>query len=334
MRPDLREVYKKKAHEGYAANRDKKSKCPASRRFSLDEMNKDKKDMVQWMDSVPFTLSEPVEPGSLLGSGTYGQVYLCNWLGSKLALKVPHRSSDEAKMDNPPASDSPVSEAFRTADLAREGALMKQLSGHPNIAHAYQLVSLPGGAVGMLMEVAEVNLLQHCLMLKNSEEPWSDMKFQVWKLFRQVLAGLAHIQAKKILHCDLKTNNILVFAGHRRAAIADFGLSRRVNALGQVIVYGHAVYAKGYRPVECQVAGDKKVASLVASKPSDTAVSFTTIYIYSGKLVLDSVFCFWLSASCKFRPDKQQSQYCPCSQHFPCNNYILSLAAVHCAQSH
>ena len=93
MRPDLREVYKKKAHEAYAANRDKKSKCPASRRFSLDEMNKDKKDMVQWMDSVPFTLSEPVEPGSLLGSGTNGQVYLCNWLGSKLALKVPHRST-------------------------------------------------------------------------------------------------------------------------------------------------------------------------------------------------------------------------------------------------
>ena len=259
MRPDLREVYRKKAHEGYAANRDKKRKCQASRRTlqkpALDEMNEDKKDMVQWMDSVSFTLSEPVEPCSLLGSGTYGQVQ---------ALKVPHRPLDEEKTDKPPASDSPVSEAFRVADLAREGALMKQLSGHPNIAQAYQLVSLPGGAVGMLMEVAEVNLLQHCLRLKNSEEPWSDMKFQVWKLFRQVLAGLAHIQAKKILHCDLKTNNILVFAGHRRAAIADFGLSRRVNALGQVIVYGHAVYAKGYRPVECQVAGDKKVAALVA----------------------------------------------------------------------
>ena len=69
----------------------------------------------------------------MLGSGTHGQVHLCNWLGSKLALKVPHRSSDEAKMDNPPASDSPVSEASRTADLAREGALIKQLSGHPTL---------------------------------------------------------------------------------------------------------------------------------------------------------------------------------------------------------
>ena len=123
------------------------------------------------MDSVPFTLSEPVEPGSLLGSGTYGQVYLCNWLGSKLALKVPHRSSDEAKMDNPPASDSPVSEAFRTADLAREGALMKQLSGHPNIAHAYQLVSLPGGAVGMLMEVAEADAKEFGGALVGHEVP-------------------------------------------------------------------------------------------------------------------------------------------------------------------
>lgn len=134
---------------------------------------------------------------------------------------------------------------------------MTQLAGHPNIVHVFQLLRLPDGCVGMLMEVAASHLQKHCLMLKKSDEPWSDIKFQVWKLFKQVLAGLAHIQAKKVVHCDLKTNNILFLDGGR-AAIADFGLSRSVTSSGQVAVYGNSVYTIGYRPLECLVAGGKR----------------------------------------------------------------------------
>ena len=259
-RPDLRDLYNKRAQDAYAANQEKKWKCQQGRRLQQRPSDESDQGDRSRPDHVAFTLSEPLVPESLLGQGTYGQVYLCNWLGSKLALKVPHRSLEAAGQEEaqePDLLDGPVSEAFRCADLAREHAIMTQLAGHPNIVHVFQLLRLPDGCVGMLMEVAASHLQKHCLMLKKSDEPWSDIKFQVWKLFKQVLAGLAHIQAKKVVHCDLKTNNTLFLDGGR-AAIADFGLSRSVTSSGQVAVYGNSVYTIGYRPLECLVAGGKR----------------------------------------------------------------------------
>ena len=156
-RPDLRDLYNKRAQDAYAANQEKKWKCQQGRRLQQRPSDESDQGDRSRPDHVAFTLSEPLVPESLLGQGTYGQVYLCNWLGSKLALKVPHRSLEAAGQEEaqePDLLDGPVSEAFRCADLAREHAIMTQLAGHPNIVHVFQLLRLPDGCVGMLMEVA------------------------------------------------------------------------------------------------------------------------------------------------------------------------------------
>lgn len=51
---------------------------------------------------------------------------------------------------------------------------------------------------------------------------------EVWRLFRQVLEGLAHIHSLNIVHRDLKPENIFISAGPdgvENVKIGDFGLA-------------------------------------------------------------------------------------------------------------
>lgn len=49
-------------------------------------------------------------------------------------------------------------------------------------------------------------------------------KTTIWQLFHQAALGLAYLHEKRIVHGDLKCNNILV-GNDRTARLADFGLS-------------------------------------------------------------------------------------------------------------
>ena len=51
---------------------------------------------------------------------------------------------------------------------------------------------------------------------------------EIWRLFRQVLEGLAHIHSLNIVHCDLKPENVFISAGPdgvENVKIGDFGLA-------------------------------------------------------------------------------------------------------------
>jgi translation initiation factor 2-alpha kinase 4 len=51
---------------------------------------------------------------------------------------------------------------------------------------------------------------------------------EIWRLFRQVLEGLAHIHSLNIVHRDLKPENIFISAGPdgvENVKIGDFGLA-------------------------------------------------------------------------------------------------------------
>jgi len=55
------------------------------------------------------------------------------------------------------------------------------------------------------------------------------------KYMLDILQALHHIHSKKLIHKDLKTNNILI-TDNNRAVIADFGLSRKLNDNESVIL--------------------------------------------------------------------------------------------------
>ena len=51
---------------------------------------------------------------------------------------------------------------------------------------------------------------------------------ECWRLFRQILEGLAHIHAKEIIHRDLKPDNVFIDSSDT-VKLGDFGLSRPMD---------------------------------------------------------------------------------------------------------
>jgi translation initiation factor 2-alpha kinase 4 len=52
----------------------------------------------------------------------------------------------------------------------------------------------------------------------------------LWKRFRQIAEGLAHIHAHGIIHRDLKPGNIFIETHSDLIKIGDFGLATAVNS--------------------------------------------------------------------------------------------------------
>lgn len=68
-RPDLRDLYNKRAQDAYAANQEKKWKCQQGRRLQQRPSDESDQGDRSRPDHVAFTLSEPLAPESLLGQG-------------------------------------------------------------------------------------------------------------------------------------------------------------------------------------------------------------------------------------------------------------------------
>ena len=54
---------------------------------------------------------------------------------------------------------------------------------------------------------------------------------RIKNIFRKIVLGVDYLHSKRIIHRDLKPANILIDAQGNDVKIADFGLSRRINAL-------------------------------------------------------------------------------------------------------
>ena len=61
---------------------------------------------------------------------------------------------------------------------------------------------------------------------KNSKKCFAQLEILEW--FVQLCLGLQHIHENKVLHRDLKTQNVLVTKGHR-VKIGDFGISKKLE---------------------------------------------------------------------------------------------------------
>jgi len=144
----------------------------------------------------------------LLGSGTYGAVYLVEKDGQRFAMKIAmHRASsgDAEKAD---------------ARLMREMVCLVQVSGHPNIVRVHAHGRWPDVTQGwryVVLDYVEGYTLGEWV------EKMHPTAREVVRVFVKLAAALAHLHARGVFHRDLKLGNILVRASDDEPFILDFG---------------------------------------------------------------------------------------------------------------
>eukprot|EP00249_Psilotum_nudum_P016019 c25614_g1_i1 orf=305-2899(+) len=150
--------------------------------------------------------------GSLLGSGTFGQVYagFHSETGLMCAIKeVLLVHDDEKSMES-------------AKQLAQEISLLSQMR-HPNIVQYYgtetiedrlyiYIEYMSGGSIHKLLQ-------QYGAMPESCIRGYS----------RQILSGLAYLHSKNTVHRDIKGANILVDKGGV-VKLADFGMAKHISA--------------------------------------------------------------------------------------------------------
>jgi len=170
---------------------------------------------------------EILEPNNPLGEGTYGKVYKARSTrnGQLCAMK---KMKLEAEEEGVPST------------AIREIALLKELS-HDNVVKLLDVFCSTKKLV-LVFELVENDLKKYMRSLGRPLEPRV-----VKSLSYQLCRGIEFCHANRILHRDLKPQNLLINS-QLRMKIADFGLARAYSV--PVPKYTHEVVTVWYRAPE------------------------------------------------------------------------------------
>jgi len=162
-----------------------------------------------------------------IGEGAYGKVYKATSTRTKewVAMK---RMKLDAQEEGVPST------------AIREIALLKELS-HQNVVKLLDVFCKPSKLV-LVFEFLENDLKQHMKRMKGQLTPSTVKSFSY-----QLSCGIEFCHANRILHRDLKPQNLLI-DNKMRLKIADFGLARAFTV--PVPKYTHEVVTVWYRPPE------------------------------------------------------------------------------------
>lgn len=143
-----------------------------------------------------------------LGHGCYGNVLLVERLvdGALLAMK-------RVLIEDQPA---------QSTELNSEVAVLAKLQ-HPNIVHYYESF-LSDKYLCIVMDYCAYGDLSQRIKAARSTETFFT-EAQIWEWFTQLCSGLEHIHSHRVIHRDLKTQNIFV-SDAQELKIGDFGISR------------------------------------------------------------------------------------------------------------
>ena len=171
--------------------------------------------------AVPTTSSvidaKELKYGRSIGQGGCSTVHEGKWNGFPVAIKDCLNVRDE---------DS------TSAMIEEEAKLLSGLK-HPNILQFFGLAQTEG-KTSIVMELMDKNLFE-CVFAKKKETIGETLKLDV---VVGVIQGVTFLHGKKIVHGDLKLENILLSRDMTSVKICDFGLSRvktDVWAVGGVV---------------------------------------------------------------------------------------------------
>jgi cyclin-dependent kinase 14 len=173
-----------------------------------------------------------------LGEGSYATVYKSEnrFDGTIVALK-------EIKLQ--PQEGLPFT-------AIREVSLLRSLK-HANIVRLHQIIHQPQ-ALMLIFEYVKTDLSKFMENYKDGLDP-----FRTKVLLYQLLRGLAFCHERKILHRDLKPQNILV-SEEGELKLADFGLARAKSVPCRT--FSHDVVTLWYRPPDVLLGSTQYSTSL------------------------------------------------------------------------
>ncbi|KAG7559929.1 Protein kinase domain [Arabidopsis thaliana x Arabidopsis arenosa] len=168
------------------------------------------------LDQLQIIKDSDLEELRELGSGTFGTVYHGKWRGTDVAIK---RINDRCFTGKPSEQERMIDDFWNEAQT---------LAGlhHPNVVAFYGVVlDSPGGSVATVTEYMVNGSLRNALQ-KNVR------KFDRRKrllIAMDIAFGMEYLHGKKIVHFDLKSDNLLVNLRdlHRPICkVGDLGLSK------------------------------------------------------------------------------------------------------------
>uniref|UniRef100_A0AC35TGF1 Protein kinase domain-containing protein n=1 Tax=Rhabditophanes sp. KR3021 TaxID=114890 RepID=A0AC35TGF1_9BILA len=169
-----------------------------------------------------------------IGEGTYGVVFKARWakMNCDVALKKIKIDKD---LEGVPST------------CLREVSLLKELS-HPNVVKLYDAIYLET-RLFLVFEFIDNDLKNVIKKIKNRKIPLPYIK----SFAHQLLNALAYCHARRVLHRDLKPQNLLV-TNSGTIKLADFGLARSISLPARN--YTHEVVTLWYRAPEIILGAD------------------------------------------------------------------------------
>ncbi|KAK9822923.1 hypothetical protein WJX74_005108 [Apatococcus lobatus] len=149
--------------------------------------------------------------GRLLGRGSYGSAYLATDVndGKEYVIK-------EIDITRMPRQEREVA--------AQEAQVLKSFN-HPNVVRCKETFT-DSGKLCIVMEYCSEGDL-HAALKKRKNMPLSESMILDW--FVQICLGLKHVHDRKVLHRDLKAQNIFMSAGGL-LKLGDFGVSKVLSS--------------------------------------------------------------------------------------------------------
>lgn len=153
-----------------------------------------------------------------LGEGEFGKVKLGvhrEW-GEEVAVKLIKR--DKVGSDNGQLNiNGPPKDPAKMSKVEREIHVLKDVR-HPNIVRLYEVIE-SDRYIGIVLEYASGGeLFDHILAHKYLKER------DACRLFAQLISGVNYLHQKKVVHRDLKLENLLLDR-NRNVIITDFGFA-------------------------------------------------------------------------------------------------------------
>ena len=176
-----------------------------------------------------FVFMENYEKVLKIGEGTYGVVYKAKNLrdDTMVALKRIRLDQDEEGVPS---------------TAIREISLLKELR-HENVVSLLEVIH-EETKLYLVFEYLDLDLKKHM----DSSPHISNDRMVVKGYVYQICAGIAFCHSHRVLHRDLKPQNLLIDTTHNVLKLADFGLARAFGI--PVRAYTHEVVTLWYRAPE------------------------------------------------------------------------------------